>query len=120
MVNIAKALIGASAVVSTANAFPALVDGDWQKYDFSNFDQAIEPILKRIDQESWDKIAAIDKRQQTSFNEEAQRVDVSGEHEYRAPTEGECVGSTTTFTTLLTLYEYRPNSRSLSWSQHPL
>lgn len=91
MVNFTKALLGASALLSTASAFPAFVDGDWEKFDFENFDKAIDPILKRIDQESWGKISAIERRQQATFNEDAQRVDVSGEHEYRAPTEGESV-----------------------------
>ncbi|TIB72477.1 hypothetical protein E3Q23_01325 [Wallemia mellicola] len=91
MVNFAKALLGACALVSTTSAFPAF-DGEWEKFYFENFDKAIDPILKRIDQESWNKIAAIEKRQQATFNEDAQRVDVSGEHEYRPPTEGQTRG----------------------------
>lgn len=91
MVNFTKALLGASALISTASAFPAFVDGEWEEFDFENFDKAIDPILKRIDQESWNKIATIEKRQEATFNEDAQRVDVSGEHEYRPPTEGKSI-----------------------------
>lgn len=114
MVNFAKALLGACALVSTTSAFPAF-DGEWEKFYFENFDKAIDPILKRIDQESWNKIAAIEKRQQATFNEDAQRVDVSGEHEYRPPTEGKSVF----IHHLLNNNPHRSNPRSLPWTQHP-
>lgn len=86
-----KSSVGSIRTYIHRKRIPRLVDGEWEEFDFENLDKAIDPILKRIDQESWNKIATIEKRQKATFNEDAQRVDVSGEHEYRPPTEGKSI-----------------------------